>query len=479
MFEKKIVILIIFYGKMMVFYDSQEQIDSFLTDASNIKGKTNNVYIPENINEFTEIIAEKTASNIPILIRGSGTSTTGASVPTNDTLISTQKLNNIIDFDKKNKIITIEPGLKLNELNDFCKINDLFFPPNPTEIEATIGGNIATNASGARSFLYGTTANYVKGIDVIIHNTDKVQSISIDCNSIPTYSPNRLKNASGYTYFKKNSPYLSFIGSEGTIGAISKIKLQLIKPANNIIGLFIFFDSYSKTFEFVSSIRKMTFDPTNLITARLIEFYDKNSLSIINKNLSGIPNSSKTGIWIEQEVSRNEDEIIEKWFEIIEKYSNLADDTIFAQDETYHRKLSELRHSIPLYVNEKISRNNIRKVGTDTAVPHEKFQEYFDNMYRLLEESRLEYLIFGHIGNSHLHTNIIPNNINELKHSIEVYDKIMHYAISIGGTISAEHGIGKIKNEYFKKMNFQLYNEYKKIKAFYDPKNLFGRGNIF
>lgn len=484
----------------MIIKTEQDSIKSYLTDASNITGNADKVFIPESIDEINEILANCYSENLPITISAGGTGTTGSRVPFSDAVLSVEKLNKIIDLDKSSHTVTVEPGVIVKDLQEFLSDNGYLYPPNPTEINSMVGGNVATNASGARTFKYGSTRDFVQELDVVLMNGDELnlkrgekyfidnhyvyQSITGKTYLIPYKQinfPNTTKNAAGY-FVKENMELIDlFIGSEGTLGVIKKIKLKLIQKPENELGIVIFFKDESNLRKFVSKARDKSLENNDIIEARLIEYFDNESLNFQREIEKSIPIDATCAIWVEQEYSLKDEEIlIEKWYELILEYCDLPDDIWIALSENEKRKLYEFRHALPLSVDEKISKMNIPKISLDTCVNNSLFNDYIIEYDEILKSSGISYCKWGHIGDSHLHTNLFPKTEEEHIKSLETYDLIIDKTLQLNGTISAEHGIGKIKKNYFLKMfGNESVNYFKEIKKVFDNKGLLNQYNIF
>lgn len=490
----------------MIIKTDKDTIENYLTDASNLKGFSSKVIIPENSFELKQIISELYHQNQNYVISAAGTGLTGGKVPYNDIIVSLEKLNKILEIHPDKNFVRVQPGVTLSQLEENLNEFNLFLPPNPTEKNSSLGGNVANNSSGSRSFKYGPIRNFVKELCVVLVNgeilrlkrgeifangnnlrltTEEKRIIEIEFDEIR--QPDT-KHAGGY-FLRKNMDAIDlFIGSEGTLGIIEEITLSLEQRPEKILGLIIFFDREEAIFEFTDIIREKsrTNNKTNInensdISARLIEFFDENSLIILRDKYPQVSENCKGAIWVEQEYTEdNENEILDKWFEIISTYTAFADSTWVATTEKEHNNFRDFRHQLPLMVNDKIVRNKFRKVGTDTAVPNRNFREYFYYIKELLIASEIDYVIFGHIGDSHLHANLFPRDESELQKALDFYESIIKKSIDLGGTISAEHGIGKLKKEYFSQMiGYNGIKSMKKIKNIFDPKNLLGRGNLF
>jgi D-lactate dehydrogenase (cytochrome) len=490
----------------MIIKTDSDTIETYLSDASNLKGISNQVIIPESKDELKQIIIQLFNSNKSYVISAAGTGLTGGKVPNNDIIVSIEKLNEIIEINPQKKFVRVQPGVTLLQLEDALNKYNLYLPPNPTEKNSSLGGNVANNSSGSRSFKYGPIRNFVKGLSVVLPDgeelklkrdenfadknkmtliTNENKQIIIEFEEIITPDT---KHSGGY-FLRSNMDVIDlFIGSEGTIGVIEEITLSVNNQPDRILGLIIFFDSENHLLEFTDSIReksiinnKKSIEENNDIAARLIEFFDENSLNLLRDKYPQIPEGSKGAIWIEQEYNENkENEILEKWFEVISLFSSFADSTWVATNENQHNNFRDFRHQLPLTINEIIVKNRMRKIGTDTAVPSKNFREYYYYLKEMLQATQLEHVIFGHIGNSHLHANIFPKDESEKNIALKFYEIIMQKAIDLGGTVSAEHGIGKIKKKYLQQMiGVAGIESMKKIKNVLDPKNLLGKGNLF
>lgn len=484
----------------------KDTIIDYINDASNYKGNAEAVIIPATSDEIIKILQSKNYKS-PITISAARTGLTGAAVPEGGTVISTLNMNRIIKYEPEHNQIVVGPGLRFSELQLYLNEKGFLYPPNPTEIESTIGGNLATNASGARTFKYGATRNWVEGIDVILSNGDQLKlkrgkfkaegcNLKIESEQGNIYEVNfndismpKTKNAAGY-YLEPNMDAVDlFIGSEGTLGIITEITLKYIELPEKVIGGMVFFDEFDNILEFVTQLRKVSIERNKLdyklnkeISCRIIEYFDNNSLEVIRMNNRGIiPMKARYAIWIEQETTENNEiEVLTSWSEYIQEHSPYFEECIIASNTKEHEKLRQLRHSIPLYIIEKVSEKYNLKYKTDTAVPIETFNEHFIKMTEDLEASGRDFINFGHIGNCHIHSNIFTTNDDEQAEAHKLSLEIIERAIEMNGTVSAEHGIGKIKKEYFSKMyDDSVINMMRKIKKVFDPDMVLNKGNIF
>ncbi|HSK71382.1 MAG TPA: FAD-linked oxidase C-terminal domain-containing protein, partial [Pyrinomonadaceae bacterium] len=217
------------------------------------------------------------------------------------------------------------------------------------------------------------------------------------------------------------------------------------------------------------------------VDAALIEYFDEKSLKFISEKFPEVPENAKGAIFFEQETNaETEDVLLEQWNELLEKHNADLEKSWFTTTEQDREKMREFRHALPVSVNERIVRYGQRKVGTDMAVPDENFASFLQFYKQKLDESGLDYVIFGHIGDNHLHANILPKNTEEMTKAKHLYGRFIAQAVMLGGTVSAEHGIGKLKSKYLYVMYGERFlNEMAELKRAFDPNGILGRGNMF
>jgi FAD/FMN-containing dehydrogenase len=351
-----------------------------------------------------------------------------------------------------------------------------FYAPDPTEWGASIGGTIATNASGSRSFQYGDTRRHVRALHVVLASGEL---LPLRRGEKPPFAlpaiaaPDTTKNTAGY-FLRPGMDYLDlFIGSEGTLGIVTRAELQLLPaPASLFTGV-VFFDSDEAALDAVDAWRSVA-------ALRMLEYLDEAALLLLKPRFSDIPAEAKAALLIEQEVAPGED-VEEAWIERLEAANALLDASWFATSAADRERFRKFRHAVPEAVNDLIRRNNLTKMGSDFAVPIVKNREML-RVYRetLNREFPGRYVIFGHIGDAHLHTNILPANDAEWLRSKELMVEFARRAVEMGGTVSAEHGLGKRKKEFLPLQFSQAeIAGMRGVKARLDPESLFGRGTLF
>ncbi|HJZ79551.1 MAG TPA: FAD-binding oxidoreductase [Pyrinomonadaceae bacterium] len=485
-----------------------DQIQDYLADASYVSGgHASRVVFPESAEQVAEILALATRKQTPVTISGAGTGTVGGRVPFGGLVLATSKLNQIAISGAR---CSTEAGVRLSDLQTAVDAKGMFYPPDPTERTCFVGGTISTNASGARTFKYGATRNYVQALRLVVATGEIIDlrrgEVFADQNGelliplasggsiaakLPTYSMPRVrKHASGYFVAPGMDAIDLFIGSEGTLGVIVEAELKLLpKPAGLLSGV-VFFDNEDHLLEFVREARERSLasrgsNPTisegSGIDARALEYFDLESLRFLRQKYDLVPDRSTGAIFFEQETTpADEDQLMTEWLSLLERHHALIDDSWFATNENDQAKLKEFRHSLPVLMNEWFARYKQRKVSTDMAVPDEAFAGMLRFYEDALRNGDLRYTIFGHIGDNHVHVNILPRDGDEAARAWEIYRSFIRRAVAVGGTISAEHGIGKLKREYLAVLYGEEHlREMAGLKRAFDPAGILGRGNMF
>lgn len=467
------------------------EIESFLTDASFIReGYAERVVLPESVADVAEVLAAANRERVPITISGAGTGTVGGRVAFGGTVLATDRLNRIKSIVREDGggVAVVEAGVILAELQRAVDQQGLLYPPDPTERGCFIGGTVATNASGARTFKYGPTRNYIRRLQIVLASGEvldlrrgavradaagrmRVGSVEV---MLPSYQmPQTRKNASGYFVAPEMDAVDLFIGSEGTLGVICEVEVRLLPKPEGLLSGVIFFESETDLLALVADARER-------VEPRALEFFDRESLNFLRGKYPEIPAEAVGAIFFEQETSaETEEAVLNEWMALLDRHRVFAD-SWFATNEPDQARLREFRHQLPVLMNEWFARYNQRKVSTDMAVPDEAFAGLFQLYRDTLRTSQLRYTIFGHIGDNHVHVNILPRDDTEAARARELYVEFLKYAASVGGTLSAEHGVGKLKREYLRLFyNDEQLRQMAAIKRAFDPNGILGRGNIF
>ena len=477
----------------MIIKNDPDIIKSYLEDTSNITdGRAECVVVPESIEELSGFIKESNGRKMPVTISGGGTGTTGSRIPFGGAILSTENLSKIYGVSRPDMSASVETGVLVDALKDAADREGLFYACHPTEKSASVGGTIATNASGARSFKYGPTRNYVKRLRMVLANGEIFEIrrgeryiTKDDCRiSLPgglkvripvgAYRMPDVKSSAGY-FIKDGMDLIDlFIGQEGTLSIITDAEIGFVRKPEKILSAFVFFKNEEDAISFAADARSR-------IEALSIEFFDAGCVRLIDEKTGGVPAGAGGAIFFEQETTaENESAMLEGWLSLITKYKVSLDDTWVAMNEKDAEKFLDLRHCIPEAMNDMIRKGGHRKISTDMAVPEESFREMVKFYIDGLEATGVENYIFGHIGEYHLHVNLLPRSSVDLEKSKELYVKFARKASSLGGTISAEHGIGKLKHRYLEIMyGKDAMMEMMRLKKAFDPNCILGLDNIF
>ncbi|MFA6548870.1 MAG: FAD-binding oxidoreductase [Candidatus Margulisiibacteriota bacterium] len=460
-------------------------IQGYLEDSSNLSGGyAQGLYIPENEKDIVEILQECHAKNTPLTVSAGQTGTTGGCIPFGGWLLSTQKLNKIITVNPAGKYAVVQPGVTLEEIDAAVKKEGLLYPPDPTEKKAMLGGNVSTNASGGRGYRFGSTRDWIRRLKVILPSGEMLDLKRGGVKPsfpIPNYKMPATKNSAGY--FSKTGMDLIdlFIGAEGTLGIVNEIEIALAPVMDNTVDLVAFFPDENRAVDFVIKNNKGNDSNRRLYqsTINFFEFFDDNTLQMLKKSYPHIPSNAKAAIYIEQETDR-----IEDWVPRLEEFGASIDTCWVGMDDAQKEELAKFRHAVPEHINEIFKQHHSIKLATDIAVPADKFKEMFHYYNNELStfggNDEIMFIKFGHIGENHLHVNLVPKTEKDIPLAKELILRFVKKAVSLGGTVSAEHGIGKIKHAYLKEMYGQDgINEMERVKRIFDPHWILGKGNIF
>jgi D-lactate dehydrogenase (cytochrome) len=285
--------------------------------------------------------------------------------------------------------------------------------------------------------------------------------------------PATRKNATGYFVAPQMDAIDLFIGSEGTLGVICEITTRLLPKPEGLLSGVVFFANETDVLALVADVRAHG-------DARAIEFFDRESLNFLREKYSTIPAEAVAAVFFEQETTpATEESVFEQWTTLLDQHHALTD-SWFATNATDQAKLREFRHQLPVLMNEWFGHYRQRKVSTDMAVPDDAFPGLFRLYQDTLRTSGLRYTIFGHIGDNHVHVNILPRDDEEGARARDLYVQFLKHAAAVGGTLSAEHGVGKLKREYLRLFySDEQLRALASVKRALDPNGILGRGNMF
>jgi FAD/FMN-containing dehydrogenase len=442
--------------------------ETYEADASGLHLLPDLVARPESVDDVVELVRKATSDRISITCAGAQTSTTGASITDTGILLSLRSLDRISAPDEKTRTIMVEPGALVGEIKRTAAAAGLLFAPDPTsEEESTIGGAIACNASGARTFKYGATRRHVRGLKVVMASGELLEFRRSDLE----------KNTVGYAF--AHDPIDWFIGSEGTLGIIVEAELSLLPLPRHVVGLAVLFKSEREALSFVIATRE-----SSTVSARCIEYFDERATEIARGTASTgtIPVGAGVMVYVEEEINDDLDSTLGRWLELIEAIAADFEPLVF-DGEARLREARKIRHSIPTTMNERGNRyrdSGGRKVSTDWAVPYRKLPEAIQSARALVTGLGIEEpVIYGHAGNGHPHQNFIARDRRELTTIEGAVEETLKRVLALKGTVAAEHGIGKIKRRWLPlQMNPLQISMMTAVKRELDPNGILAPGNI-
>ena len=425
-------------------------------DASSIDGMPSAVLRPGSAQEVSEAASLAFNSKVPVIPRGAGTGMTGGAVPLKDTVIlSLEGMNRIIDIDEKNMVAAVEPGVINGHLQEKLEGKGLFYPPDPASMNfCTLGGNVAENAGGPRAVKYGVTKDYVLGLEAVLPDG------RIFLTGGKTY-----KGVVGYDLTRL------LVGSEGTLGIITKIFLKVLPLPEETVTLLCTFSRLEDAADTVSRIT------SSAIIPRTLEFMDHESIRAVENYRSfGLPVNAEALLLVE--VDGPHSAVKEEAEKIASICALLKGNVSVAEDMFSRRRIWEARRAVsPALYHIKPT-----KINEDIVVPRGRIPEMLRSLREISEQYNLIIANFGHAGDGNIHVNIMTdkNNKEEYQKAGEALKDIFEATLKLEGTISGEHGVGLTKKPYIgMELSGTSIELMKAIKKGFDPEGLLNPGKIF
>ncbi len=445
---------------------------AYLEDASGLKGRADAVYIPATEDDLVALLRQASAERIPVTVSGAGTGVAAGRVPSSGWVISLEKFRRM---EIHRGYAIVGAGVILKELQAAAIRSGQFYAPDPTENSSSIGGNISTNASGSKSFRFGATRRAVQALRVItidgrVLAIDRGDPVPFDVPSVPL--PNTTKFSAGYPLTPGMDFVDLFIGSEGTLGLVIEATVELFPTPKDLVSGVVFFPSDAACLEAVEAW-------CTIEGLRMLEYLDRNSLRIMRPQYADIPESAEAALMIEQEVLSGTE--LDEWADRLETATPLLEESWFAVSDADRERFRKFRHALAETVNATVRKRGQLKMSTDFAVPLARNGEMLAFYRERLEaEFPNEYTIFGHIGDAHVHVNVLPYSPADVDRARDLFIEFAKKAVSLGGVVSAEHGVGKRKAHL---LQLQYAPEHieamKQVKRQLDPQWLLGQGTLF
>lgn len=412
-----------------------------------------------NANEISSVMKYANDNKIPVVVRGSGTGLVGGCVALEGGIVlCTSKMNKILELDENNLTLTVEPGVLLFEIYQYVESRGYFYAPDPGEKTATIGGNISTNAGGMRAVKYGTTRDWVVGLEVVLPN-----------GKIEQFGKKVVKDSTGYSL--KNL----IIGSEGTLAVVTKAILKITPKPKETLSLLVPFETREDAIDAVPEIIKAQLNTT------AIEFFERNTILLSEEFLGKKFPEKRSDAYIlltfeghnKQELKFNYSAAAEICIRELKAIDAYIVDTDDRKDSVWKARGAFL---------EAIKSSTVEIDECDVVVPRSEVAEFIKFTYELQAKYNIRIPSFGHAGDGNLHIYICRDNYtkDEFNSILEqVFDELYERAISVGGLVSGEHGIGYAKKHYMKRQlgdtQIELMNGIKKV---FDPNNILNPGKV-
>ena len=449
-------------GKESVLTDKESLFNYGHDETENLSYPPELLVKPGSVEQISKIMKLANQYNIPVTPIGAMTGLSGGSLSIHGGIgISMEKFNKILKIDEDNLQVHVQTGVITQVLQDEVAKKGLYYAPDPASRGSCfIGGNIAENSGGPRAVKYGVTKDFVLNLEVVLPNGEIINT-----------GANTLKNSTGYNITQL------MVGSEGTLGIITKAILKLIPlPKFNKLIL-VPFSSAVDACSSVASIFKAGVIPSAL------EFMDRKAVDFTIKYIeeAHLEMSENTEALLLIEVDGNQpDQLmdeIQKIIDVVETH-NCDENILFAEDEAQKEQLWFIRRRI----GEAVKVNSIYK-EEDTVVPRYKLPDLLSGVKEIGDKYGFESICYGHAGDGNLHVNIIKGELSDLQWKNELTKairEIFTLTVSLGGTISGEHGIGWVQKNYmdiaFNEIELKLMRDIKKV---FDPKNIMNPSKIF
>lgn len=457
--EQDIKYLITIVGEKNVFYGDLIAPDYEKDELGTIKARPEVVVKVKDASQISKIMQYANENIISVVPRGSGTGLVGACVPIHGgIIIDMTSMNKILELDEENFVLTVEPGVLLMDIYQYVEPKGYFYAPDPGEKSATIGGNIATNAGGMRAVKYGVTRDWVVALEVVLPNGEITQ-----------FGRKVVKDTTGYSL--KNL----IIGSEGTLGIVTKAHLKLLPLPTKSISLLIPFETMDEGIEAVPKIMQTKILPT------AIEFFERETILFAEEFLGKKFPDNKSDSYILLTFDGNDENEIKKQYELV---SDVCLNELNAKDvfivDTDERKESVWKARGAFL--EAIKASTPLLDECDVVVPRAEVSDFIKFTYELSDKYDIRIPSFGHAGDGNLHIYICKDDLSDeewdqkLK---QVFDEMYNKSKEVGGLVSGEHGIGYAKREYMKTLLGPTQIELMKgIKQVFDPNNILNPGKV-
>jgi glycolate oxidase subunit GlcD len=434
-------------------FTDQESLLLYGYDATRISHQPDAVIFPVTTGEVAEVLELANKHGIPVVPRGAGTGLTGGAVPIKGGIVlSTEKMNRILSISKPDLTAEVEPGVVTGTLKQMLEAQGLFYPPDPASSEfSSIGGNISENSGGLKAVKYGSTSNYVLGMEVVLPTGEVLWLGRYTHKGVVGYN---LKDL--------------FIGSEGTLGIITRAVLKLIPRPQAKSTLFATYRDVYASASIVTDILDTGILPSAM------EFMDHASMNAVSSYLGADVFDTKAGSALLIEVDGEQEETKRA----IERIASVCKGKALSM-ETAHGPDAEKLWTARRAISPALTKIKPFKLNEDVVVPLSKLPDLVLGVEQIAVPLNLNYANFGHAGDGNIHVNILydARDEDEYKRALTAVDRVFDLVLKLRGTISGEHGVGITKLSYItKELSPAAHRLMKEIKHLIDPNNIMNPG---
>ncbi|OUO64532.1 FAD-binding oxidoreductase [Collinsella sp. An268] len=511
----------------------EAEYEDYVRDESRSRGHAESISFPTSEEEVREALRALAPEAVPVTVQGARTGLAAGAVPAGGHVMNLSRMNRYLGLrqDEEGRFyLRVQPGVVLLDLRRHLAARDIpaagwddaslralealsaaplqMFPTDPTETSACLGGMAACNASGARSFRYGPMRGHVSALRLVLADGDVLalrrgearargralaltteggRALAID---LPTYEMPACKNASGYYAADDMDALDLIIGSDGTLGIITEIELALMPAPAITWAVSCFLADERQVLDATCLLRR------SLAHASALEYFDEAALRILRAqraagaafaSLVEPPAGARACLYVELACD-TEDEAMEDLARVgaaLEEVGASERSTWVARTDVDREALTFFRHAVPESVNMLIDERrridpSVTKLGSDMAVPDERLHDVVALYRTTLAEAGLEAAAWGHIGNNHLHVNVLPRDASDYAAGKRLFARWAREVAAMGGAVSAEHGVGKLKRDFLREMyGRRALVEMARVKQVFDPQGQLGRGNLF
>ena len=499
----------------MRIYPFTDEYALYLRDESRSVGEAAWICFPVCEEDVREALSFAREKDLCVTTQGGRTGLAAGCVPHGGLVLNLSRMDRVLGAEREGGAVLLrtQPGVLLTNLRKAVaalqpESGALFFPPDPTETTASIGGMTACNASGARTYRYGAARRHVEGLRVILADGRSVtlrrgeqmaagRCLRLRCDDgsrvflpLPSYRMPSVKNASGYFVEYGMDAVDLFAGSDGTLGVITEILLRLTPLPAQIWECGLLLKTEMQALELTDALRRSC--------SRLasIEFFDAGALRVLKdrkardaslRGIAVVPDGVQALLFVEIHADSKEEAFgeLERVTACLKDCGGDPDRTWFGWNAAQTARFKEFRHAVPESVNMLIDERRkthpqITKLGTDMSVEDKDLKRVFAMYREGLAELGLQSAIWGHIGNNHVHVNILPRDPDDYRRGKELYAAWAQRVTDMGGAVSAEHGVGKLKASFLETMyGPRAIGEMRALKQALDPRGMLNPGNLF